>query len=1159
MPPSTFAPSITLISPNSGPVSGGTTVTISGDDFVNGCRVKFGGIDAAQVIFNNSNQLTAVTPAQAAPGAVNIRIINPDGQLNVLQDAFQYTQPPPTPSPTIAFIAPVSGPLSGGTQVTIIGENFASGCRVKFGGVDSAQVIFINNNQIIATTPAQTAPGPVTVRVVNPDGQANALQNAFQYQQPPPTPAPSLFSVSPNSGPLAGGTAVVINGQNFAASCAVRFGGIDAAQVAFNSSNQLTAVAPPQSSPGPVNVRVVNPDGQANALQNAFQYTQQPPPTPAPSVSSVSPNSGSISGGTQVTISGQNFAAGCVVRFGGVDASQVTFNNSSQITAVTPAQTAPGPVNVRVINPDGQANALSNAFQYTQPPPPTPAPSIASVSPNSGPLAGSTSVIINGQNFASGCKVRFGTVDAPQATFNNSNQLTAVAPPQTAPGPVDVKVTNPDGKAGILSGAFRYVAPAPEPVRVQVTAPNGGETVKAGTPLNIKWTSSGATEHRVEYALDGGATFNTIATGLAGTAQNFTWNIPADIVPVGKAQAKATIRIVARNSATAQEALDTGNGPFTITSAAVMTMEPVRNQNKISPQVGNCTTTAVASIAAGQTARYCEGVVVKDSLGRLYSDVQVGLVLNVLGKRPAGVTTAIAPNPVRTCKPGETTGCGDYFVTLETTTNVTEPGIYEYGVVASCAICSFSRTIVVLNLTVEQPKITVTLTPSNPNRREINAGEMAEYNLTVEKTSYLGPIEIIAEGDFDDTIKVKSLKIKGSTDPNGKFTGKLVVETQKPESGKTGTPPREYTLKTKVVTPDNAVTTAADLKLKVSIAPDIDIAVSEQTETVKTDPGKKAVFTLFLFRYNFEESQGPVELSVTGQPPSPVKPQFVEVPNSAKPLPGKIGKRITYTATIDVPANVEPKQYNLKFIATAKVNKEKPPVTKTDEATLNVKVKQIKITPDRKEQTLGVGPNENVKFFVSIDPRTIDLLFFTEVVSSPVGGVGGPLQLNTLYDTNPVGPDKKMVTLMVGPNPDSTPGDYVFKLGAKQVGGSADPVTNTPQLKVTVTGAPEVRLSVTSKTRPGSFGSNPVFIIKIKRINYNGPLQLMTRGLEPQVGKALFADKEVPSPDDPTESTLRMEIDIARNPLTGTFFFDVFSAVDGIIKNEINGLRIDVT
>ena len=75
---------------------------------------------------------------------------------------------------------------------------------------------------------------------------------------------------------------------------------------------------------------VTNPGGQSGSLASAFTYLAQP------TVSSVSPNSGSTVGGTAVTITGTNFAAGATVTFGSAAATGVTVVNGTTITATTP-------------------------------------------------------------------------------------------------------------------------------------------------------------------------------------------------------------------------------------------------------------------------------------------------------------------------------------------------------------------------------------------------------------------------------------------------------------------------------------------------------------------------------------------------------------------------------------------------------------------------------------------------------------------------------------------------------------------------------------------------------------------------------------------------------------------------------------------------------
>ena len=205
------------------------------------------------------------------------------------------------PVPTVSSVSPNGGTTAGGTAVTITGTNFASGATVTFGSGAATNVVVVNGTTITATTPAGSA-GAVTV-TVTVGGQSGSLASGFTYVAPP-----TVSSVSPNSGTTAGGTAVTITGTNFASGATVTFGSASATNVVVVSGTTITATTPAGSA-GAVTV-TVTVSGQSGSLANGYTYTV--PPT----VSSVSPNTGSTSGGTAVTITGTNFATGATVTFG---------------------------------------------------------------------------------------------------------------------------------------------------------------------------------------------------------------------------------------------------------------------------------------------------------------------------------------------------------------------------------------------------------------------------------------------------------------------------------------------------------------------------------------------------------------------------------------------------------------------------------------------------------------------------------------------------------------------------------------------------------------------------------------------------------------------------------------------------------------------------
>lgn len=184
--PSSSRVTISSVSPASGPVSGGTLVTINGSGFESGSSISFAGAQATSVSFISSTQLQAVTPSGAA-GAVNVTVTTPDPGSATLSNGFMYVS-----NPTVTSVSPSSGPTTGGTTVTINGTSFQSGAMVAFGAVLAASVTVMSPTQIQAITPAEAA-GTVSITVTNPDAGKASLASVFSFLAavPPPPPPPS--------------------------------------------------------------------------------------------------------------------------------------------------------------------------------------------------------------------------------------------------------------------------------------------------------------------------------------------------------------------------------------------------------------------------------------------------------------------------------------------------------------------------------------------------------------------------------------------------------------------------------------------------------------------------------------------------------------------------------------------------------------------------------------------------------------------------------------------------------------------------------------------------------------------------------------------------------------------------------------------------------
>ncbi len=303
-----------------------------------------------------SGSLTVTAPPNAniaPPGYYMLFLINNQGVPSTA--AFVLLNGSGSaPAPSVTSVSPASGSTNGGTGVTITGANFVSGATATFGGKAATGVTVVSSTSITATTPSH-ASGAVSVVVTNSDTQSGTLSNGYTYNNP----APTVTSVSPNTGAVGGGTGITITGANFLTGAAVSVGGTAATGITVVNSTTITATTPAHSAGG-ASVVVTNTDGQSGTLSNGYTYANAPTPT----VTAVAPNSGPVSGGTAVTITGANFLAGATVTFGGTPATNVTVASSTSITATTPAAAA-GAVNVVVTNSGGQSGALNNGYTYT--------------------------------------------------------------------------------------------------------------------------------------------------------------------------------------------------------------------------------------------------------------------------------------------------------------------------------------------------------------------------------------------------------------------------------------------------------------------------------------------------------------------------------------------------------------------------------------------------------------------------------------------------------------------------------------------------------------------------------------------------------------------------------------------------------------------------
>jgi hypothetical protein len=182
-----------------------------------------------------------------------------------------------------------------------------------------------------------------------------------------------------------------------------------------------------------------------------------------PTVTTFSPASGVT--GTSVTITGTEFTAASTVAFNNTNATSVTVDSDTQITATVPSGASTGAI--AVTTAAGTATSSSN-FTVTL--------SVTGFTPSSGVVG--TSVTISGSGFATATAVSFNDRSA-SFTINSDTQITATVPSGATTGPIAVTTS-----AGTAASSNNFTM-IPPPAITSFTPTSGG----VGATVTINGTA----------------------------------------------------------------------------------------------------------------------------------------------------------------------------------------------------------------------------------------------------------------------------------------------------------------------------------------------------------------------------------------------------------------------------------------------------------------------------------------------------------------------------------------------------------------------------------------------------------------------------------------------------------------------------------------------
>uniref|UniRef100_A0A8B9KIU0 Plexin-B1 n=1 Tax=Astyanax mexicanus TaxID=7994 RepID=A0A8B9KIU0_ASTMX len=212
--PTCPAPYIHLIEPLSGPVEGGTVITISGsnlgqraEDIKHSVIVAGVSCTVLPSRYEVSSSIVCETSASGGERRGHVSVEVKGGGTGQSVQHFRYQDP------ILLGVYPLKGPMSGGTSLTVTGRGLRTGqlseISVLIGGVQCLITVELEDEQIECVTGGSNRTGEhgVTVRF----GRAERHLSTASYHY---TPDPNITSAAPSKSFLSGGRVIKVSGQN---------------------------------------------------------------------------------------------------------------------------------------------------------------------------------------------------------------------------------------------------------------------------------------------------------------------------------------------------------------------------------------------------------------------------------------------------------------------------------------------------------------------------------------------------------------------------------------------------------------------------------------------------------------------------------------------------------------------------------------------------------------------------------------------------------------------------------------------------------------------------------------------------------------------------------------------------------------------------------
>jgi hypothetical protein len=397
----------------------GVTVTGSGFDKLTEPKCLFGGIAVVAQLITPS-EISCILPTHSA-GPVKMTVCN-EQRHRCAQDSLSFVY---VDHMSVMGLRPSSGPVSGGTDVSVVGDGFTKDFLTCMFGDEGVAAGFESSSVVVCRSPGHAA-GVVSLDMQSRLGVASRSSAAFLFFD-----EPVVLRAAPCSGSGIGGTLITVFGLNFvpldSAACLFGKTSVDATVL---SSTALMCVTPWSAAAGEVVVRISmnGVDYPRHGVDFSFIASA--------AVISIMPSFGSLSAGSEVSVIGIHFQLKPELRCRLDGTSTNVSFVSSSVLVCHAVGWRPGSTMLTVESQDGGEVIGKKEFVFVED------METDAVTPSVVPVEGGSVVTVSGSYFVKNATIcKFGEVGSIFADVVSSSQLRCVTLGVKSPGMASLEIT----------------------------------------------------------------------------------------------------------------------------------------------------------------------------------------------------------------------------------------------------------------------------------------------------------------------------------------------------------------------------------------------------------------------------------------------------------------------------------------------------------------------------------------------------------------------------------------------------------------------------------------------------------------------------------------------------------------------------------------------